>query len=87
MGWNARRSGPWIAVGGLFVVAWLTLTSAFYASPWALVLLVLLVPESIAVNRLVSTGRPVLTMLVPLVGAVVWFAAVFAGAHLLGWGG
>lgn len=87
MGWNARRSGPWIAVGGLFVVGWLTLTSAFYASPWALGLLLLLVPAGLAVDRLVRNGKPVLTMLVPVAGAVVWFAAVFAGAHWLGWGG
>lgn len=87
MGWNATRSGPWIASGGLFVVAWLTLTSAFYASPWALTLLILLVPEAMAVDILARSGRRVQTMVVPLIGAALWFVAVFAGARWLGWGG
>jgi hypothetical protein len=84
---NPQASGPWIASGGLFVVGWLTVSAAFYASPWALVLLVLLIPEAMAVRALSRASKPVQTMAVPVIGAVVWFLAVFAGATWLGWGG
>lgn len=86
MAWNRQRSGPWIAAGGLFVVAWLTLTSAFYASPWALTLLLLLGPEAMAVDMLARSGRRTQTMIVPVVAAGIWFLAVSAGARWLGWG-
>jgi hypothetical protein len=83
---NPRASGPWIASVGLFVVAWLTLSAAFYASPWALVLLVLLIPEAMAVSALARANKPIHTMVVPMIGTMVWFLAVFAGAKWLGWG-
>jgi hypothetical protein len=80
-----HRSGPWIGVVGLVVVLWLSISTAIYAPWWAVVLVcLLLVPQAVVLRRL-ALSRPQRCPWVPVVGAVVWFAVVLAGAQWWGW--
>lgn len=74
-----------MGVAGLFVVLWLSISTALYAPWWAVVLVVaLLVPQAVLVRRW-AIERPRWCPYVPAVGAVVWFAIVVAGARWWGW--
>ncbi len=72
-------------MAGLFVVLWLSISTALYAPWWAVVLIVaLLVPQAVLVRRW-ANSRPTWCPYVPVGGAVLWFLVVVAGASWWGW--
>ena len=84
-GLDLQRSGPWIAVGWVFINLWLTISSVLYAPWWGMVLLLAyLVPQALLVRRWVRS-RPIHVLAVPAVGTVVWVATVLVGAQWWGW--
>ena len=84
-GLNLHRSGPWIAVVGLLVNLWLTISSVLYAPWWGMVLLLsYLVPQTAMVKRWIPQ-RPADTIWIPVAGAVVWAITVYVGAQWWGW--
>lgn len=80
-----RQSGPWIGVAGMVTVLWLYGASALVAPVWAVaVLLVLWLAQFVLACRWFGT-RPYAVLLMPVVALALWFAAMVAGARLLGW--
>ncbi len=79
------RSGPWIAIVGLLMVLWCSISTSIYA-PWWGVLLALsfLIPQVWLVKKWVRT-KPKLTMVVPLVGLAAWALLSLVGAEWWGW--
>jgi hypothetical protein len=79
------RSGPWIAVAGLCVLLWVSISTTLYAPWWGVALvLLLIVPQVVLVKRLIRT-HPAQSFWVPVVGLFVWFGVVMVGAHWWGW--
>jgi hypothetical protein len=79
------RSGPWIAVAGLFIVLWCTVTTWLFAPWWGVVLAFgLLIPQALLVKAWART-RPRLSMVVPVVGLFLWFALSYVGATSWDW--
>jgi hypothetical protein len=80
-----ERSGPWIGVGGLFVLLWISLSTVVYAPWWGLVLaLLMLVPQALVLSRWSKT-RPAQCPWVPALGFLCWFVLVLAGVGWWGW--
>lgn len=81
-----ERSGPWIGVGGLFIVLWFAIASVLYAPWWGVALnLALLAPQVWLVARWART-KPTWCVGVPIVGAIVVAALAYVGATWWGWG-
>jgi hypothetical protein len=79
------RSGPWIAVVGLVVVLWCSVSTLLFAPWWGVVLaLALLVPQVWLVARWVRP-HPRMTMAVPVVGLALWVGLAWLGATQWGW--
>lgn len=80
-----ERSGPWIGVGGLFVLLWISISTVLYAPWWGvLIAIALLVPQTILMGRWAPT-YPRRCVWIPLIGLLAWFALVYVGAHWWGW--
>jgi hypothetical protein len=84
-GLRLERSGPWIAVVGLLVVLWCTVSTVLFAPWWGVVLAVaLLLPQVWLVSRW-ARSRPAWSPLVPVAGLVAWVALAALGASLWDW--
>lgn len=80
-----ERSGPWIGVGGLFIVLWISISTVLYAPWWGLVLaLLMLAPQAIVLSRWSKT-RPARCPWIPMLGLIGWFALVLIGVHFWNW--
>lgn len=81
-----RRSGPWIAVGGMAVLLWLFVASLLFA-PWGAVVgfVVLWLVLALVTSRTIRV-RPASSPWVPAAGFVLWVALSLAGGAWLGWG-
>ncbi|MGA8986879.1 hypothetical protein [Aeromicrobium sp.] len=79
------RSGPWIAIVGLFMVLWCSVSTVLFAPWWGVVLaLLLLVPQVWLVARW-ARSRPRLTIAVPAGGLLLWVGLAWIGATQWGW--
>lgn len=84
-GLNLDRSGPWIAVGGLFVLLWLAISTSIYSPWWGVILhLLVLIPVVVWVVRWVQT-RPVACTFVPLAGLPLLALVTAWGVSQGGW--
>lgn len=84
-GLRLERSGPWIAIAGLFVVLWCTLSTVLFAPWWGVALaIVLLVPQVWLVNRWARV-RPSWSSVVPVLGLLAWTGLAVLGARLWDW--
>ena len=80
-----ERSGPWIGVGGLFVLLWISISTSLYAPWWGVLLAVaLLVPQAILMARW-ARQEPKRCPWIPFIGLLVWFALVYVGVQWWGW--
>ncbi|MEJ7633303.1 hypothetical protein [Aeromicrobium sp.] len=79
------RSGPWIAVVGLVMMLWCTVSTVLFAPWWGVAIaFALLIPQVWLVATWART-RPRLTIAVPLVGLLLWIGLAWLGANLWGW--
>lgn len=82
---NLDRSGPWIAIVGLLMVLWCSISTGLYAPIWGILLaLSFLIPQVWLVARWAKT-KPRLTMVVPIVGLAAWAGLSLVGAQWWGW--
>ena len=82
---HLERSGPWIGVGGLFVLLWIAVASSQFAPWWGVVLYVaLLIPGAVFVSRLARTN-PRRAAFVPLGNLAVWAIITAIGLSFWGW--
>lgn len=80
-----ERSGPWIAVVGLIMMLWCTVSTVLFAPWWGVVLaFVLLVPQVWLVASWART-RPRQTIAVPVVGLLAWVGLAWIGANFWDW--
>ena len=79
------RSGPWIAVVGLFMVLWCSVSTGLFAPWWGVVIaFALLIPQVWLVAKW-ARSHPRLTMLVPVVGLACWVGFAWLGAVAWDW--
>ena len=72
-------------MAGLFVVLWCTVSTGLFAPLWGVAIaFALLVPQVWLVARWART-RPRLTMVVPVVGLVLWVGLAWFGAVVWDW--
>ena len=84
-GLHLERSGPWIAVVGLLMVLWCSVSTGLFAPWWGVVIaFVMLVPQVWLLSRWART-HPTWCVWVPVVGLVAWFAYAWLGATLGDW--
>lgn len=80
-----ERSGPWIAIVGLVMVLWCSVSTALFAPWWGVVMaFALLLPQVVLVTRW-ARSRPRATVVVPVVGLLFWVALAYVGATFWGW--
>lgn len=79
------RSGPWIAVVGLLMVLWCSVSTGLFAPWWGVAIaFALLAPQVWLVAKWART-RPRLTMAVPVVGLALWIGLAWVGAVVWDW--
>ena len=79
------RSGPWIAVVGLFMVLWCSVSTGLFAPWWGIVIaFALLIPQVWLVARWART-HPRRTIVVPIVGLLLWAGLAWFGAVVWDW--
>lgn len=82
---NLDRSGPWVAVVGLFMVLWCTVSTALFAPWWGTAMaFALLVPQVRLVAKW-ARPHPRRTMIVPVVGLALWVGLAWFGAVVWDW--
>ncbi|MEO6470854.1 MAG: hypothetical protein ABIR57_03320 [Aeromicrobium sp.] len=82
---NLERSGPWIGVGGLFVMLWISISTTLYAPWWGLTLAIaMIVPQAILMGRW-ARERPARCPWIPVVGFFLWLVLVLVGVEWWGW--
>jgi hypothetical protein len=81
-----ERSGPWIGVGGMFVMLWLVITTVFLYAPWwgFLIHLVALV-SFVPLLRSWARTRPARCIWVPVFALAAWCVINAVGIFLLDW--
>ena len=84
-GLRLERSGPWIAVVGLLMVLWCTVSTVLFAPWWGGALAVVLMLPQVWLVRRWSRTRPAWTPVVPVVGLLAWAALAVLGAQLWSW--
>jgi hypothetical protein len=84
-GLQLRRSGPWIAVGGLFVLLWLAISTTVYAPWWGVVLHVLVLTPVVAWVAGWARTRPAACTFVPLAGLPLLALVTAIGVSQGGW--
>ncbi|TXL62744.1 hypothetical protein [Aeromicrobium terrae] len=82
---NLDRSGPWIAVAGLFVVLWLAISTVIYAPWWGVLLHVAVVAAYIPLVRSWARTKPSWCTWIPLFALVTWVGVNAVGVGLLDW--
>ena len=86
MNLKLERSGPWIGVGGLFVMLWLAISSVFLYAPWWGLLIHLVVLASfIPVLKKVARMRPERCIWVPVYAFLAWCAINALGVLVFDW--
>lgn len=84
---NLEQSGPWIGIGGVFILLFIAFPAMFlgFAPWWGIVLIfALLAIQTVIIVRM-AKSRPVWCAYVPLFGLVAYIALVAAGAFWMGW--
>jgi hypothetical protein len=85
--WWAWAVG-WVGLAAHLALFFWYVASGLLAPAWAVVALLVVWAALLAVAvRLLVRRRPLLVPVVPVVGLVVWFAAISAGEAWLGWRG
>jgi hypothetical protein len=84
-GLRLERSGPWIAVAGLFVLLWLAISTSIYAPWWGVLLHVLVLTPLVAVVARWAQTRPVACAFVPLAGLPLLALVSVLGVTQGGW--
>ena len=81
------RASPWPFVGmaGMAVVFFLYAASGLVAPYWAVIVLLVVWVALMALAIRWWTPHPRRVLVLPLVAAVVWFAAISAGGYFLDW--
>ena len=80
-----ERSGPWIAIVGLVMVLWCTVSTGLFAPWWGVALAFsLLIPQVVLVAKW-ARPKPQRTMVVPVVGLAAWAGLAWIGATWWGW--
>ncbi len=75
----------WVGlVAHLAAVVWYA-ASGLVAPAWAVAVLLVIWAVLLAVGLRLRHTRPWLMLLVPVLDAVIWFAAISAGERFLGW--
>jgi hypothetical protein len=87
---RSRPSAPGIAAIAIAAVLQLfagffTLTSGLVAPLWAILVLAAVWFLAVAILVRLARTRPLLTPLVPILNAVVWFGTLTFGESVLGW--
>ncbi len=86
MNLNLERSGPWIAVAGLFVVLWLVIVSPLFFAPWWGLLLHLVVLASfVPLLKSWATTRPARSVWIPAYAFLAYCAVNAVGVLVFGW--
>jgi hypothetical protein len=86
MPWWYRLIG-WLGLAAhLALLTWYA-ASGLLAPGWAVALLLLIWLALLVLAIVLLRRRPLLVPLVPMVGYVIWFAAISAGEAWLGWTG
>jgi hypothetical protein len=80
-----RRSGSFIGVGGLAVMAFPYFLSGLLAPLWAVLVLVGIWLVYVALACEWFRTRPLWVLLLPASLAVIWLAAMYGGEAFLGW--
>jgi hypothetical protein len=81
---GARVVGTIGLVAHLAMLVWY-LASGLVAPLWAVVVLLLVWALLLALGIWLWVRRPALVLLVPVAAAAIWFGAISAGEHFLGW--
>jgi len=75
----------WIGlIAHLATLIWYA-ASGLVAPGWAVVVLLVIWALLLVVGLWLRTRRPYLMLLIPVLAAVIWFAAISAGERFLGW--
>lgn len=82
---DLERSGPWIAVVGLFMVAWCTFSTILFAPWWGVAIAFALMAPQIWLVRRWAVTHPTWSLWVPVTGLVVWTGYAVLGARIWGW--
>jgi len=79
------RSGPWIAVVGLCMVLWCSVSTGLFAPWWGVAIaFALLIPQIWLVAKW-ARPHPRRTIVVPVAGLLVWAGYAWLGAEVWGW--
>ncbi|MCD9197433.1 hypothetical protein [Aeromicrobium wangtongii] len=84
-GLRLERSGPWIAVGGLFVLLWLAISTSVYAPWWGVILHVLILVPLVGWVASWARTRPTACTFVPLAGLPLLALVTAVGVGPGGW--
>ena len=84
-GVNLERSGPWVAVAGLFVLLWLAVSTMIYAPWWGVLLHVLVLLPVVRWVAAWARTRPVACTFVPLAGLPLLAVVTAIGVSQGGW--
>jgi len=82
---NLKQSGSWIGMAGLAVVLFMYSASGLLAPLWAVVALLLVWLVLFVVACRWFMRYPLRVLVLPLIAAGIWFAAMFGGGAFLGW--
>jgi hypothetical protein len=82
---DLRRSGSFIGMAGMACAGFLYFASGLVAPGWAVVVLCVFWLALLVLGFRWFMTRPLHVLALPLVAVAVWFAAITAGAALLGW--
>jgi hypothetical protein len=81
-----ERSGPWIGVGGLFVMLWLVISTVFlYAPWWGFLLHVVVLAAFVPLLRSWARTRPARCIWVPVYAFLAWCAINALGVLVFDW--
>lgn len=84
-GLRLERSGPWIGVGGLFVLLWLAISTVIYSPWWGVLLHVMVLVPILAWVVRWARARPVACTFVPLAGLPLLAIVTAIGVTWGGW--
>jgi hypothetical protein len=79
------RSGPWIAVVGLCMVLWCSVSTGLFAPWWGVAVLLVVWGSLLLVGFRWWTPHPVRLAVLPVVSLVVWFGLLMAGVVWFDW--
>ena len=78
----------WLGLAAFLATAILYVSSGLLAPGWALLLLMIVwLALLVAAIQFLRTRRPLYVLAIPIVACAIWFGALTAGEHWLGWTG